>query len=98
METHIFEIESYVDRISERLCKNFNYLPQVEKEELNNLAAKAKWDISSYRIYKTPISYQQMVISVLVLTNAYSKLLKQANVKYLIQFYKNNPDYYVWVT
>lgn len=84
MANHIFEIESYVDRISERLCKNFNYLPWVEKEELNNLVAKAKWDISSYRIYKTPISYQQMVISTLALINSYSRLLKQANVEYLI--------------
>lgn len=84
MDNHIFEIESYVDRISERLCKNFNYLPWVEKEELNNLVAKAKWDISSYRIYKTPISYQQMVISILALINSYSKLLKPANVEYLI--------------
>ena len=84
MDNHIFEIESYVDRISELLCKNFNYLPWVEKEELNNLVAKAKWDISSYRIYKTPISYQQMVISTLALINSYSRLLKQANVEYLI--------------
>lgn len=84
MDNHIAEIESYVDRISERLCKNFNYLSWVEKEELNNLVAKAKWDISSYRIYKTPISYQQMVISILALTNTYSKLLKPANVEYLI--------------
>lgn len=84
MDNHIFEIESHVDRISERLCKNFNYLPWVEKEELNNLVAKAKWDISSYRIYKTPISYQQMAISVLALTNAYSKRLKEANGEYLI--------------
>ena len=84
MDNHIFEIESYVDRISERLCKNFNYLPWVEKEELNNLVAKAKWNISSYRIYKTPISYKQMVISILALTNTYSKLLKQANVEHLI--------------
>lgn len=84
MVNHIFEIESHVDQITERLCKNFNYLPWVEKEELNNLVAKAKWDVSSYRIYKTPISYQQMVISILALTNAYKKLLKQANVEYLI--------------
>lgn len=84
MDNHIFEIESHVDLISERLCKNFNYLPWVEKEELNNLVAKAKWDISSYRIYKTPVSYQQMVISTLALINSYSRLLKQANVEYLI--------------
>lgn len=84
MDNHIFEIESHVDLISERLCKNFNYLPWVEKEELNNLVAKAEWDISSYRIYKTPVSYQQMVISTLALINSYSRLLKQANVEYLI--------------
>lgn len=84
MDNHIFEIESRIDQIAERLCKNFNYLPWVEKEELNNLVAKAKWDISSYRIYKTPISYQQMVISTLALINSYSRLLKQANVEYLI--------------
>lgn len=84
MANHIFEIESRIDQIAERLCKNFNYLPWVEKEELNNLVAKAKWDISSYRIYKTPISYKQMVISILALTNTYSKLLKQANVEHLI--------------
>jgi len=84
MANHIFEIESRIDQIAERLCKNFNYLPWVEKEELNNLVAKAKWDISSYRIYKTPISYQQMVISTLTLINSYSRLLKQANVEYLI--------------
>lgn len=84
MANHIFEIESRIDQIAERLCKNFNYLPWVEKEELNNLVAKAKWDISSYRIYKTPISYQQMVISTLALINSYSRLLKQANVEYLI--------------
>nr|DAO50740.1 MAG TPA: hypothetical protein [Caudoviricetes sp.] len=84
MDNHIFEIESRIDQIAERLCKNFNYLPWVEKEELNNLVAKAKWDISSYKIYKTPISYQQMVISTLALINSYSRLLKQANVEYLI--------------
>ena len=84
MENHIAEIESCINQVTNKLCKNFNYLPWVEKEELNNLVAKAKWDVSSYRIYKTPISYQQMVISVLALTNAYSKLLKQANVEYLI--------------
>lgn len=84
MANHIFEIESRIDQIAERLCKNFNYLPWVEKEELNNFVAKAKWDISSYRIYKTPISYQQMVISTLALINSYSRLLKQANVEYLI--------------
>ena len=84
MANYIFEIESRIDQIAERLCKNFNYLPWVEKEELNNLVAKAKWDISSYRIYKTPISYQQMVISTLALINSYSRLLKQANVEYLI--------------
>lgn len=84
MANHIFEIESRIDQIAERLCKNFNYLPWVEKEELNNLVAKAKRDISSYRIYKTPISYQQMAISVLALTNAYSKRLKEANGEYLI--------------
>lgn len=84
MDNHIFEIESRIDQIAERLCKNFNYLPLVEKEELNNLVAKAKWNISSYRIYKTPISYQQMVISTLALINSYSRLLKQANVEYLI--------------
>lgn len=76
MDNHIFEIESRIDKIAERLYKNFNYLPWVEKEELNNLVAKAKWDISSYRIYKTPISYQQMVISTLALINSYSRLLK----------------------
>ena len=84
MDNHIFEIESRIDQITERLCKNFNYLPWVEKEELNNLVAKAKWDISSYRIYKAPASYQQMVISTLALINSYSRLLKQANVEYLI--------------
>lgn len=84
MDNHIFEIESRIDQIAERLCKNFNYLPWVEKEELNNLVAKAKWNISSYKIYKTPISYQQMVISTLALINSYSRLLKQANVEYLI--------------
>lgn len=84
MDNHIFEIESRIDQIAERLCKNFNYLPWVEKEELNNLVAKAKWDISSYRIYKTPISYQQMAMSTLALINSYSRLLKQANVEYLI--------------
>lgn len=84
MANHIFGIESRIDQIAERLCKNFNYLPWVEKEELNNLVAKAKWDISSYRIYKTPVSYQQMVISTLALINSYSRLLKQANVEYLI--------------
>ena len=65
MANHIFEIESRIDQIAERLCKNFNYLPWVEKEE-------------------APISYQQMVISTLALINSYSRLLKQANVEYLI--------------
>ena len=32
MANHIFEIESRIDQIAERLCKNFNYLPWVEKK------------------------------------------------------------------
>lgn len=84
MENHIAEIESCINQVTNKLCKNFNYLPWVEKEELNNLVAKAKWDVSSYRIYKTPFSYKQMLVSITALTSAYKKLLKQASVEYLI--------------
>lgn len=59
MNKLLAEAEARVQNLSELMCKKYNHISSEDKNKMNYLVAKAKWDISSARIYQTEQSLTQ---------------------------------------
>lgn len=74
MNKLLAEAEARVQNLSELMCKKYNHISSEDKNKMNYLVAKAKWDISSARIYKTEQSLTQANQSISKLIAGYESM------------------------
>jgi len=77
MNKLLAEVEARVQNLSELMCKKFNHISSVDKDKMNYLVAKAKWDISSARIYRTEQCLTQANKSISLLIDGYKTMVQQ---------------------
>lgn len=74
MNKLLAEAEARVQNLSELMCKKYNHISSEDKNKMNYLVAKAKWDISSARIYQTEQSLTQANQSISKLIDGYESM------------------------
>lgn len=74
MNKLLAEAEARVQNLSELMCKKYNHISSEDKNKMNYLVAKAKWDISSARIYQTEQSLTQANQSISKLITGYESM------------------------
>lgn len=77
MKKLLAEAEARVQDLSELMCKKYNHISPEDKDKMNYLVAKAKWDISSARIYRTEQCLTQANKSISLLIDGYKTMVQQ---------------------
>lgn len=77
MNKLLAEAEARVQNLSELMCKKYNHISSNDKDKMNYLVAKAKWGISSARIYRTEQCLTQANQSISKLIDGYKSMVQQ---------------------